>query len=94
MVTTDGRDGENCAAAAACSAVNAREGRNEPGGGGDDAYWRELVWRDATAAGAKAAVAAARQAVSELYAAESQEAPRYSVGIRFTIIPPRETSEG
>jgi hypothetical protein len=91
---TNGRDGQESAAIAAHGGGDASPGREQSGGSSDDRYWTQLIWRDATVDGAQAAIKAARESIFQRFEDEDTEAPRFSVSIRFTILPPRENEKG
>lgn len=94
MGISDGHDGQTRAADASATDSDAAARRHDTGDSGDDRYWLGVLWRDATCAGATSAVQAAREAISEWYAAEGETAPRYAVSIRFTALPASTNEEG
>lgn len=94
MEPTNGRDGQESAAAAASSGSNAPPRREQSSGSSDDRYWTQLIWHDATSDAARAAIKAARESIGQRFEDEDTEAPRFSVSVRFKILPPSEDAEG
>jgi hypothetical protein len=91
---TNGRDGENSAQDARYSDRDASPGRDESRRSGDDSYWSELIWSDATAVGAEAAIPAAREAIGAYFAEVGESPPRFTITVRFTRLPPSKDAEG